>query len=312
MNAQRGTLALCLLSPFLGAQEEATDRILCDPAARENCSKDRMEVVFEHSGSSVLHLDWSEGRPEIEIGVVIDAMSVHIQGWAYGIRHEEAFLRLLSATFEGTDAEKLFSGGFQLTSSDHVRTCKPPPESKCAEDDPGGGYVSAVVLALLHVAELPPGRSTVSRATYTPAWQSSEVSTVISISDQLRRTGSPPVGIWITDAGRGLQPTFLRDGRLVIEPAAFRRGDPDGDGRVSILDALQVLLFLFIAGPAPACFEAADVEDDGRIDASDPILILRWLFLNGPPLASPGAPGFECGPDPVGSPYLGCEHYPAC
>jgi hypothetical protein len=312
MNTHRVLLALCLLSPSLSAQEEATDRLLCDPAALKNCSGDRMEVVFEHSGSSVLHLHWSEGPPEIEISVFIDAANVHIQGWSYGIRHEDAFLQLQRATFEGTDAERLYRGGFQQTSADHVHTCKPPPEAKCAEDEPGGGYVSAVVLALLQVAELPPGRSTVSRATYTLASQSREVSTVISISDQLRRTGSPPVGIFITEAGRSLQPTFVRDGRLVIEPAVFHRGDPDGDGRISILDALQVFLFLFIAGPAPACFEAADFDDDGRIDGSDPILILRWLFLNGTAPASPGAPSSGCGPDPVGSPYLGCGDYPAC
>jgi hypothetical protein len=101
-------------------------------------------------------------------------------------------------------------------------------------------------------------------------------------------------------------------GTLIIDPALFHRGDPDGDGRISILDALQVFLFLFIAGPAPACFEAADFDDDGRIDASDPILILRWLFLNGTPPRSPGAPSSGCGPDPVGSPYLGCGDYPAC
>ena len=322
MNAHRVAPALCLLSSLLPAQG-SEDRLLCDPANPMKacpgnscvCSEDRYDLVFEDSGSSVLHLDRSALLREIEVGIFIDAASTHIQGWAYGVQHDETFLGLQEATFEGTDAQKLFRGGFQVTTKEDIHTCKPPPDVKCSHDEPGGGYISAIVLSLTDSElALPRGRNLVSRAIYTIRPDRSEGSTVISFSSRLRRKGSPPADIIIVDAGNSLKPTFVRDGTIDIEPdVSFHRGDPDGDGRVSVLDAVQVLLFLFVAGPAPGCFEAADFDDDGRIDGSDPILILRWLLLHGASPAAPGPPGSECGRDPGDSPVdLGCGDYPSC
>jgi hypothetical protein len=323
MNTHRVALALCLLSPSVSAQETG-DRVLCDPAAPQKacpgnsctCSEDRLDVVFADSGSSVLQLHASGLLREIEVGIFLDAASTHIQGWAYGIQHDQTVLDLQEATFEETDAQKFFRGGFQVTSKEDIHTCKPPPESKCSQDEPGGGYISAIVLSLTDsTLVLPRGRNLVSRATYTVSpGQSLEVPTVISFSSQLRRKGSPPADIIIVDAGNSLKPTFVRDGTIIVEPdVSFHRGDPDGDGRVSVLDAVRLLLFLFVAGPAPECFEAADFDDDGRIDGSDPILILRWLLLHGAAPSAPGPPGSVCGGDPDDSPVdLGCGDYPSC
>ena len=307
MSAHGEALVLCLLSSVLSAQDEGADRMLCDPAdpmkacpGNPCCSEHRLEVVFEQSGSSVLHLEHSGLPREMEIGIFLDAANTQVQGWAYGIQHDETFLEIQEATFEGTDAQKFFRGGFQVTTKQHVQ----------------GGYISAIVLSVTdNKAVLPRGRNLVSRASYAVnPGKIPEASTVISFSSQLRREGSPPVNIVVVDSGSSLKPTFVRDGRVIIEASlSFHRGDPDGDGRVSVLDALQLLLFLFLAGPAPSCFEAADFDDDGRIDASDPILILRWLLRHGAAPAAPGPPGSACGRDRSESPAeLGCGDYPAC
>ena len=111
-----------------------------------------------------------------------------------------------------------------------------------------------------------------------------------------------------------MKPTFVNDGWLIpaLDPV-FHRGDPEGDGSIGVTDAVLVLLFLFLGGPAPVCLEAADFDDDGRIDGSDPISILRWLFLHRSPPALPGPPGLECGRDPPRSAGdLGCGTYPTC
>ena len=323
MNAHREALALCLLASLAPAQDGATDRMLCDPAAPMEacprnsciCSEDRLEVVFEQSDSSVLNLYGPSDASNIHVGVFIHAVNDFIQGWAYGIQHDEALLQLRSATFQGTDAEKHFLRGFQNTQKDDIETCRPPPESKCTgESLPGGGYISAVVLSLTDPVALPQGLSLLSRATYAVVFPGTDVATTISFSSRLKPKGSPPIDITILNNGRSTKPTFVRDGRIEIRrDVPFHRGDPDGDGRVSILDAVQVLLFLFVAGPAPSCFEAADFDDDGRIDGSDAVLILRWLILHGSAPAGPGPPGFECGRDPGGSPSdLGCGVYPSC
>jgi VCBS repeat protein len=95
----------------------------------------------------------------------------------------------------------------------------------------------------------------------------------------------------------------------------FHRGDPNGDGRLDISDAMTLLDFEFLDGNPLGCLESADATNDGRIDISDVVTILYFLFLSGPPLAPPGPPSASCGPDPdpPGSPAdLGCRSYGPC
>ncbi|MGQ9589520.1 MAG: FG-GAP repeat domain-containing protein [Planctomycetota bacterium] len=95
----------------------------------------------------------------------------------------------------------------------------------------------------------------------------------------------------------------------------FHRGDPNGDGRLDISDALFEFGFLFLGGPPPGCLESADTNGDGRHDISDGIALLSFLFLDGPPPVYPGPVGLPCGPDtdPPGSPGdLGCALYEPC
>jgi hypothetical protein len=99
------------------------------------------------------------------------------------------------------------------------------------------------------------------------------------------------------------------------DPGAFRRGDSDGDGALSIADAVFTLRALFQGGPEPGCAEAADADNDGAVGLSDPVSVLEFLFRGGPPPAAPGPPPGPCGldTDPPGSPAgLGCALYASC
>ncbi len=61
------------------------------------------------------------------------------------------------------------------------------------------------------------------------------------------------------------------------------RGDCDGDGAVSITDAIAALGALFLGGAEPDCPLACDANEDGEQNVSDPIRVLGFLFLGAPP-----------------------------
>jgi hypothetical protein len=91
------------------------------------------------------------------------------------------------------------------------------------------------------------------------------------------------------------------------DAVAFRRGDADGDGSLTITDAIGVLSALFLDGPL-GCRKSADIDDDGVLAITDAIRLLDFLFLGGD---APAAPFPACGPDPTAD-GLGCEAAPGC
>ena len=91
---------------------------------------------------------------------------------------------------------------------------------------------------------------------------------------------------------------------------AFRRGDVDGNGSLSLADGVFLLNHIFVPGtPPPACQDALDVADSGAIGLEDPILLLNSIFVPGSP--APGAPFPACGLDPSPD-ALDCGDYAAC
>jgi len=89
--------------------------------------------------------------------------------------------------------------------------------------------------------------------------------------------------------------------------AAFTRAETDGDGALTLSDAVLTLMFLFRGGEQPSCLDAADSNDDGVIDLSDPIRTLLHLFNGGSP---PPAPS-DCGADPTPD-GLDCMTFESC
>ena len=325
----RSTLfaAVSFWAASAAGQDPLKSRVVCDPADPRNqcpgadcaCTEDVLAVTFDATGGSLVRPDMLPGL-DIDTTIVIDVKSAGIQGWSYGVHHDTALLSLRSATFAETDAERLFQkNGFQTTRMEGVFECV-TQDPRCVQAQPGGGYIQAIVLSTGVTVVLPAGRSTLARATYgiEPAlWGMGEVGTEIRFTDRLKVLSSPPVAMNITDQGRSRQSRIVIDGWIgpvtAVGPSSFHRGDPNDDRRVNVLDAISLLLFLFLSGPAPNCFESADFDDDGRIDTADPILILRWVFLQGASPALPGAPPQPCGDDPASSAgSLGCSEYRSC
>jgi hypothetical protein len=76
---------------------------------------------------------------------------------------------------------------------------------------------------------------------------------------------------------------------FVIEEAPFIRGDADGDGEVTILDATAIQRKLASLPAASFNEQAADVDGDGELAILDATYIQRWLA------------GLSC-PDGIGQP----------
>ena len=88
----------------------------------------------------------------------------------------------------------------------------------------------------------------------------------------------------------------------------FVRGNADGDGDVTITDAVTVLNFLFVGNTVPPCVAAADADDDGSVAITDAVRILNFLFSGG---AAPPPPYPECGTDPTED-TLDCVSFEPC
>ncbi|HIA27890.1 MAG TPA: hypothetical protein EYN79_07200 [Planctomycetes bacterium] len=100
--------------------------------------------------------------------------------------------------------------------------------------------------------------------------------------------------------------------QLSCGPSApeFIRGECNDDGSVNIADAIQLLAFLFPAGPpsTPTCLDACDANDDALLNIADAIALLAALFGNpAVPLPEPAT----CGVDPTAD-TLECSSFSAC
>ena len=88
------------------------------------------------------------------------------------------------------------------------------------------------------------------------------------------------------------------EGKTWFYPSsAFRRGDANASGKLTIADVIGILEYLFLDAAAPACPDAADANDDGAVNLADPVGILYFLFRGAPAPPPPGPGG--CGIDPT-------------
>ncbi len=85
--------------------------------------------------------------------------------------------------------------------------------------------------------------------------------------------------------------------------AAFKRGDVDTDGAVSISDLYFLLSYLFRGGPLPPCPDAADLNDDGRLTVSDAVALLHIIY-------GPEYPDSSCAADLTEDSLPPCRYDP--
>ena len=224
-----------------------------------------------------------------------DPEPVGAQGWSISVTNEPQLTITKDATFptiDGTDAGKLFSGGFKKT-----EVVDP------AKNGGKEGFVSAVVLSLTEAINLDPSKAqTIARSQYTleAGLTSKDFPIDIMFMDGLRGVGQPVPNV-ITVAGdtktaNRIINLQIREGEVTPGNKRFRRGDANDDGKVNIADPIWIINELVRQGPPTECKSAADANDDGRVDLSDSMYLITWRFQGGP---SPPPPFPNCGDDPT-------------
>jgi hypothetical protein len=231
-----------------------------------------------------------------EVGVDLTASASggedgRIEGWSLAVGSEVC--AIAGATTEGTaGAAALGEGsGFERTEVTEA------------------GVVSVVVLAFEpgRGLELSGAPQRLLRLTVERGGESCECG--LRFADGLRGSGQP-VDNLVAYRGQAFLPELAESRIDFCGGPSFRRGDSDGNGRLEVTDALRTLNRLFLGTGILNCLEAADADDNGRLEITDPIRVLGFLFLGGPAPLPPGPR--NCGPDPAGSPELGCQVYTSC
>lgn len=70
-------------------------------------------------------------------------------------------------------------------------------------------------------------------------------------------------------------------GLEIYEP--YRRGDPNNDGEVTIVDVVYLINYLFRSGPEPTPYVfVADINCDDSVDLIDIVYLINYLFKSGP------------------------------
>ncbi len=67
----------------------------------------------------------------------------------------------------------------------------------------------------------------------------------------------------------------------------FVAGDANGDGFVSISDAVYLITYIFGGGPAPDPLDSGDADCSGIITISDAVYLINYIFAGGPPPCEP-------------------------
>ena len=62
----------------------------------------------------------------------------------------------------------------------------------------------------------------------------------------------------------------------------FLCGDANADGTVNISDAVYLISYIFIGGPAPDPLLAGDANCDGTVNISDAVYLISYIFSGGP------------------------------
>jgi hypothetical protein len=218
-------------STFLCAQD--TSRNLCDPA-KDVCVDDTMIIEFDAgtaANKSIFEYDPFVANAPVNITIYNDTKTDGVQGWSYGIAHDETALGIVydfdvgggvmeGAAIAGTDAEALIDFGFDATSAIDIQTCltvacsKDPAKNERKE---GGGFISAVVLSFTKPIKLPLEKKSIVKAHYKLLKDVGTAGTLISVSDQLAKKNSPATDTNITVTGKSRVWTKVVEGLVKLK-----------------------------------------------------------------------------------------------
>lgn len=86
------------------------------------------------------------------------------------------------------------------------------------------------------------------------------------------------VGAWGHDTYRGK--VYLYG--VEVDETGGGCGDADGNGTISITDAVYLINYIFGGGPPPDTLEAGDPDCNGQISITDAVYIINYIFGGGP------------------------------
>ena len=248
-------------------------------AVPEHCVDDKLKVVFASTGTSELS-NVTVGQ-EIEVHVLLDVKLSPIQGFSYGVAHDTAVLEILSATGKGA-LNVIAPAAWTAT--------------KIAQDKLG--FIQSMVLTFEYPPIELPVRDNLKLAIAKYRVLAVPVSdSKLRFTNGLRPPGSPEFVIVFSIAGWAKYPKTV-DNAVIggSNPLSkFSRGDANGDGSISLADAIVSLQNVFLSQLVLFdCEDMLDANDDGVLDISDPVFLLNYLFRSGPPLPGPFK---RCGQD---------------
>jgi len=90
-----------------------------------------------------------------------------------------------------------------------------------------------------------------------------------------------------SSASFGLGAGFWRNLDVEFSPG-YICGDPNGDGEVTVADAVYLVIYLFKDGSPPECppfpyASCGDANGDDEVTVSDVVYLVIYLFKDGPP-----------------------------
>ena len=227
----------------------------------------------------------------VTLGIEGNRAATGINAWSIAVSHDPDVLDLVDITTAGTDTDQF------------------PPDRifRFVERTTGGaaGFVSVGILSLTGQFALPPtGKSSIVRARYrVRSGVAVGTEARLAFTDGLKGSGAPIDNQATFIGGVGKPEKSEMVARIGFPN--FIRGDPNGDGRKNLVDAIFVI-DVAIRGRIAPCADACDTNDDGRINVVDVIYLLNNIFRGGadppPPYPSPGLDPTEDG--------LTCLQYP--
>lgn len=106
----------------------------------------------------------------------------------------------------------------------------------------------------------------------------------VHVWDVLNRSGGPVKVEW-GQRGHGPKGGSYRH-EAGPPPPHYLRGDRNRDGVVDVSDLIGLLGYMFLGG-VENCEAALDGDGDGSVSLGDAIFLVNRLFLSGPPLSAP-------------------------
>jgi len=121
--------------------------------------------------------------------------------------------------------------------------------------------------------------------------------TLVLLAEQAPSAESPAGPVFATALDVPDNVLVVRDRAALGMATVFRRGDANGDGAVTMSDAILTLSVLFLGEGELECRDAADSNDDGQVSMADAVTTLSVLFLGVGSIPAPGVS--QCGEDPT-------------